>query len=252
MAVNPTEGRVFFLQENGMELIDIHCHILPMVDDGPESAEEALQILEEMRAQRVDRAIVTPHYRREMFEPSMKKVLYAYKWMRRQAADRGIQLRLGCEYYREEQMVEKLNCRRRPTMAGGSYVLVEFSTNDMFSTIRNYIYELTAHGYRPIIAHVERYFACQQLDRVKELKNMGARIQINAGSVLGESGWRMKRFCLELMRADVVDFIASDTHNTGSRKLNLKRCASYVTRKMGKIYTKKVFYDNPLQVWRNR
>ena len=58
-----------------MNLIDIHCHILPKVDDGPDTVEESVRILAEMRKQGVMHAIVTPHYRKEMFEPSMKRVL---------------------------------------------------------------------------------------------------------------------------------------------------------------------------------
>ena len=235
-----------------MRMIDIHCHMLPKVDDGPDSAEESIRILEEMRRQGVRHAIVTPHYRVDMFEPSMKRVLYSYRYMRDVAHEMGITLRLGCEFYRNERILEYLDNKKRPTMAGSDYVLVEFSTNDRFATIRNYVYELVIHGYKPIVAHTERYLNCQTLESVQELRELGAFIQINAGSVLGEDGWKLKKLCLELMKNDVVDFIASDTHNTGSRKLNLKKCASYVSKKMGRAYAKKIFYDNPLNILKNR
>ena len=61
-----------------------------------------------------------------------------------------------------------------------------------------------------------------------------------------------KKFCLALMKNDVVDFIASDTHNTDDRKPNLEKCASYVARKMGKQYAKRIFCDNPLNILKNR
>ena len=105
-----------------MNLIDVHCHILPMVDDGPDTVEESVQILTEMRKQGVMHAIATPHYRKEMFEPSMKRVLYSYRKMREIAGGMGITLRLGCEYYRNENILSDLENRRRPTMAGGRYV----------------------------------------------------------------------------------------------------------------------------------
>lgn len=235
-----------------MQIIDIHCHILPKVDDGPDSAEEAVRILKEMHRQEIHHAIVTPHYRMEMFEPSMKRVLYSYRYMREIAQEMGISLRLGCEYYRNDKMLEDLDNRRRPTMAGSNYVLVEFSTNDMFSTIRNYVYELVTHGYKPIVAHAERYVCCQRLENIRELKDMGAFIQVNAGSVLGECGWKMKKLCLEFMKNDVVDFIASDTHNTESRKQNLQKCSYYVLKKMGRQYAKRIFYENPLNILKNR
>lgn len=235
-----------------MNLIDIHCHILPKVDDGPDSVEESLKILKDMKRQGIKHVIVTPHYRPEMFEPSMKRVIYSYRHLRDIAYDMGVSMSLGCEYYRNEQIIDHMDNRKRPSMAGSRYVLIEFSMNDLFPTVRNYVYELVTHGYQPIVAHVERYFCCQKMEKIQELKDMGALIQVNAGSVLGEEGWKLKKFCLELMKKDLIDFIASDTHNTSDRKLNLKKCASYVTKKMGKQYAERIFFNNPLNILKNR
>ena len=235
-----------------MNLIDIHCHILPKVDDGPDSVEESLKILKDMRRQGIKHVIVTPHYRPEMFEPSMKRVIYSYRHLRDIAYDMGVSMSLGCEYYRNEQIIDHMDNRKRPSMAGSRYVLIEFSMNDLFPTVRNYVYELVTHGCQPIVAHVERYFCCQKMEKIQELKDMGALIQVNAGSVLGEEGWKLKKFCLELMKKDLIDFIASDTHNTSDRKLNLKKCASYVTKKMGKQYAERIFFNNPLNILKNR
>lgn len=235
-----------------MNLIDIHCHILPKVDDGPDSVEESLKILKDMKRQGIKHVIVTPHYRPEMFEPSMKRVIYSYRHLRDIAYNMGVSMSLGCEYYWNEQIIEHMDNRIRPSMAGSRYVLVEFSMNDLFPTVRNYVYELITHGYQPIIAHVERYFCCQKMEKIQELKDMGALVQLNAGSVLGEEGWKLKIFCLDLMKKDLVDFIASDTHNTSDRKLNLKKCASYVTKKMGKQYAERIFFNNPLNILKNR
>ena len=235
-----------------MNLIDIHCHILPKVDDGPDSVEESLKMLKDMKRQGIKHVIVTPHYRPEMFEPSMKRVIYSYRHLRDIAYDMGVSMSLGCEYYRNEQIIDHMDNRKRPSMAGSRYVLIEFSMNDLFPTVRNYVYELVTHGYQPIVAHVERYFCCQKMEKIQELKDMGALIQVNAGSVLGEEGWKLKKFCLELMKKDLIDFIASDTHNTSDRKLNLKKCASYVTKKMGKQYAERIFFNNPLNILKNR
>ena len=235
-----------------MNLIDIHCHILPKVDDGPDSVEESLKILREMKKQGIMHVIVTPHYRPEMFEPSMKRVIYSYRHLRDIAYEMGVSMSLGCEYYRNEQIIDHMDNRKRPSMAGSRYVLIELSMNDLFPTVRNYVYELVTHGYQPIVAHVERYFCCQKMEKIQELKDMGALIQVNAGSVLGEEGWKLKKFCLELMKKDLIDFIASDTHNTSDRKLNLKKCASYVTKKMGKQYAERIFFNNPLNILKNR
>ena len=225
-------------------LVDIHCHILPGVDDGAPDMETSRAMIRDAYEQGVRYIIATPHYRPEMFEPSMKKVIRVYHELRDYAEEVGIGLRLGCEYYRNEQMIRHLDKKLRPTMLGSRYVLAEFSTNDSFVTVRNYIYELITKGYRPIVAHVERYFCCQEPERIQELKKLGAQIQINADSVLGYEGHTMKE--------DLVDFIGSDAHNLEGRKMNLGKCATYVRKKMGQDYAEEIFVDNPRRIWKSR
>lgn len=233
-------------------LVDIHCHILPGVDDGAPDMETSRAMIRDAYEQGVRYIIATPHYRPEMFEPSMKKVIRVYHELRDYAEEVGIGLRLGCEYYRNEQMIRHLDKKLRPTMLGSRYVLTEFSTNDSFVTIRNYIYELLTKGYRPIVAHVERYFCCQEPERIQELKKLGTQIQINADSVLGYEGHTIKKFCASLMKDDLVDFIGSDAHNLEGRKMNLGKCATYVRKKMGQDYAEEIFVDNPRRIWKSR
>ena len=233
-------------------LVDIHCHILPGVDDGAPDMETSRAMIRDAYEQGVRYIIATPHYRPEMFEPSMKKVIRVYHELRDYAEEVGIGLRLGCEYYRNEQMIRHLDKKLRPTMLGSRYVLAEFSTNDSFVTVRNYIYELITKGYRPIVAHVERYFCCQEPERIQKLKKLGAQIQINADSVLGYEGHTIKKFCVGLMKDDLVDFIGSDAHNLEGRKMNLGKCATYVRKKMGQDYAEEIFVDNPRRIWKSR
>lgn len=233
-------------------LVDIHCHILPGVDDGAPDMETSRAMIRDAYEQGVRYIIATPHYRPEMFEPSMKKVIRVYHELRDYAEEVGIGLRLGCEYYRNEQMIRHLDKKLRPTMLGSRYVLTEFSTNDSFVTVRNYIYELITKGYRPIVAHVERYFCCQEPERIQELKKLGAQIQINADSVLGYEGHTIKMFCAGLMKDDLVDFIGSDAHNLEGRKMNFGKCAAYVRKKMGQDYAEEIFIDNPRRIWKSR
>lgn len=233
-------------------LVDIHCHILPGVDDGAPDMETSRAMIRDAYEQGVRYIIATPHYRPEMFEPSMKKVIRVYHELRDYAEEVGIGLRLGCEYYRNEQMIRHLDKKLRPTMLGSRYVLTEFSTNDSFVTVRNYIYELITKGYRPIVAHVERYFCCQEPERIQKLKKLGAQIQINADSVLGYEGHTIKKFCVGLMKDDLVDFIGSDAHNLEGRKMNLGKCATYVRKKMGQDYAEEIFVDNPRRIWKSR
>lgn len=233
-------------------LIDIHCHLLPGVDDGPSDIEEAGRLLDDMADEGIRGMIVTPHYRRGMFEASPERIRKAYHYMKREAEKRGMRMYLGCEYYREMDLADTIARKKRPLMAGTDYVLVEFAPEDIFLTIRNQIYALVMKGYNPIIAHVERYECCKELDYVRELQEVGAYIQINAGSVLGKNGRKTKKYVKRLMEEDLVDFIASDAHDRRHRKPNLAKCASYVERCFGKNYARRIFVLNPYNILKSR
>lgn len=235
-----------------MILTDIHCHILPGVDDGAIDAVEMMAMLRKEYRDGVRRIILTPHFRAGMFEPSMRRIEYRFKKVRDKAArigQNGIELYLGCEYYRGSDMCRKLKAGVRPTMAGTSYVLVEFSSQDTYTHIRNTIYEMIVNGFIPIIAHIERYeVMVKDFDYVGDLIELGARIQVNADSVLGNNGHKIKRYCKKLMDKDCLHFIASDSHNLSDRAPNLGECAAYVEKKRGLDYAVRIFQENPDEI----
>lgn len=235
-----------------MKVIDIHCHVIPRVDDGPDTVEEARRLLTEMQGEGVGVIIATPHYRPGMFEAPGDRIEKYYRIAKRAAEKRGMRMYLGCEFYRSAELSEVVKTGRRPTMAGSDYVLVEFAPEDLFLTIRNQICTLVMQGYYPIIAHIERYECCEESERVQELRELGAYIQVNAGSVLGRSGWKAKRYVKRLMTEDLVDFVASDAHDRKKRKPNLGQCAEYVERKYGRRYAQRIFVKNPLNILKNR
>lgn len=235
-----------------MKVVDIHCHVIPRVDDGPDTVEDARKLLTDVYEDGVRVMIATPHYRPGLFETSGDRIEKYYRIAKRAAEKRGMRLYLGCEFYRSTELIEKIKAGKRPTMAGSDYVLVEFAPEDLFLTIRNHVYALVMQGYRPIIAHIERYECCSELERVQELRELGAYIQVNAGAVLGWNGWKAKRYVRKLMSEDLVDFIASDAHDRKRRKPNLGKCADYVERKFGQEYAQRIFVKNPLKILKNR
>ena len=171
-------------------------------------------------------------------------VLYAA-----QIGANGIELYLGCECHRYSGMAQDLRKGILPTLAESRYVLVEFSGIDPYSRIRAVIYELTSAGFVPIIAHVERCRCmAEHLDNVQDAIDLGARIQVNAASVLGKHGRQLKRYCKKLMKRKMIDYIASDAHDLKVRPLLLRECADYVEKKWGKDTAKRIFVENPSEI----
>lgn len=143
------------------ELFDVHCHMVPGVDDGAADLEESLAMLKMQHEDGVRKIIITPHYRRRMFETPAKKVHEQFLKLQEAAKKEypDMSLYLGCELHSNMDLQDILEKRKYVTMAGSSYVLLEFSEGDSAQHIRERVYNVLSCGYEPIIAHVERYQA---------------------------------------------------------------------------------------------
>ena len=232
-------------------IVDIHCHLIYGVDDGARTIKESKKMLDIAYAEGIRTIIATPHFRRGMFECSMGKIKEHYEKVRELAATigEGIEVLLGCEYYANMDMVDNLKDGKRPTMADSTYVLTEFSTVVEFPQMRAIVYDLICNGYNPILAHIERYNCLKdKIEYVEELANLGAMTQVNADSVIGGSGWKIKRFCKALMKRGLLDFVGTDGHGSKGRTVKIAKCASYMARKMGDDYARKILIDNPREI----
>ena len=233
-------------------LYDIHCHILPGVDDGARNMEESLWMLNKEYQEGVRHVILTPHFRYDMFEPHMNIVTRQFMQLRRAAmniGDEGMRLYLGCELHSSMDMVECLKKGRRLTLAGSRYVLVEFSNGDEKNYIEERIRSLLMNGFIPIIAHVERYKATRNdIGFLTELKDMGAHIQVNADTISGQDGFGAKTFARKVMKHGLLDFVGSDGHRKTERIPEIGKCVAKMEKTMGSEYVKKIFIKNPRKI----
>lgn len=229
-------------------MTDIHCHILPRVDDGAKSERMAAHMIRESAAQGVSRIILTPHYRIGMFETDQKIIEKRFRHLCEinRKIRSGVRLYLGRECHRRNGIGELLQDGVLPTLAGSRYVLVEFSHTDDFSKMRKTIYDVVVHGFSPIIAHGERYpELITDLDRVDELQRLGAKFQATSAAIYGGHGLRLKRICKKLLKEDMIDFIGSDSHDMERRAPDLGRCAEYLEKKKGPGYARRILVENP-------
>lgn len=236
------------------ELIDMHCHIIPGVDDGAGSKKDVSEMLLMEYRSGVRKIVLTPHYRKGMFEPDDQEVQNGLKEIKQVIRELEVEMEvfLGCEYHANSDMIKELVEHERFRMNGSRYVLVEFSSRHNFTKIRNWIYELVKAGFEPIIAHVERYPAVtEKKELVQELIELGAWIQVDAGAILGEDGWRLKTISRKLLKEELIHFIGSDAHDNRKRRPNLKECYLYVAKKKGEQYAQELFFDNPRVLLKN-
>lgn len=238
------------------EMVDIHCHILPDVDDGADGENEAVQLLKNEYSNGVSDVILTPHYRRGIFETPVDVIEQRFQKLESYVAAHmsgKLNIYLGCEYHRDSHMVSDLLERKRPTLANSKYVLVEFSSIHGYSVMRKQVYDLVNAGYIPIIAHIERYNCIvSEPSLINDLIALGAEIQITSGAVIGTHSWTTKLFCRKLLKKKLVHYIASDAHNMNMRPVDLGKCAKFVEKKYGKLYARRLFVENPKKIIQGR
>ncbi len=233
------------------KLVDLHCHILPYVDDGALRTEESEQLLDMLYQQGVRIVCATPHLRHKMFETPDDVVRAQFAELEAYAQRQGYSMRffLSREYHCDSLTQERLQAGTLIPMGAGSAVLVEFSQLHDYENILSWIKSLREWGYRPLIAHIERYPALTgSLDGVSALIRNGAWIQVNAGSVLGREGLRQAKWCRRLLKESLVHVIASDSHDPIDRPPELDACQHYLRKKVGDAYTQALMCDNPIQI----
>lgn len=230
---------------------DIHCHLIPGVDDGAEDMEEALKLLQMEYQDGVRIIYLTPHYRRRMFECPMDRIEHQYETLKKEANKivPDMKLYLGCEYHANMEMLELIQNGMRPTMGKSRCVLTEFSGTVELRFLQERCYTLLSNGYTPIIAHAERYSIIRKnLDVLEPLVDMGAYVQMNAESIIGKEGFFMKQFCKKAMKKGYLHFVGSDAHDTHRRKPLIGKCAEYLEKTMGEAYKNRILIENPKEI----
>ncbi len=226
-------------------MIDIHTHIIPFVDDGCASLEQAFAMLKKEIAAGADRVILTPHFRGK-FNVSADRITREFNALvkMKDSAGFNVELLLGQELFCNADLFDKLNAGEVLTLCGGKYVLLEFDYSEK-SDISEYVYRFVRSGYLPIVAHAERY-AYFTADDAAEIKSLGGFVQVNADSVAGKAGRERYKFVKRLFKDNLVDFVASDVHSF--RKNYMAKAFKVVVRKFGKDTADKVFVKNALDV----
>lgn len=233
-------------------IIDIHSHILPGVDDGSESMEESMQMLEAADKGHIDRIIATPHFKGPHRSASKNTIDEAVRMLEKAITEKKYNIRIykGNELLYRDDLPEFLEEGRASCLAGSRFILVEFNPYEEQQTIRSGMYRMISEGYIPILAHLERYNCFQRdIKAVQNLREMGVLIQVNAGSITGEFGLGTKMLCGKLLRENMVHFVATDAHRgKGHRCETLSACAQLIEKKYGTETAQRLLKDNPQKI----
>ena len=236
----------------GKEIVDIHSHILPEVDDGSESMETSLEMLKIAESEGITRMIATPHYKNHHHSATPEKTKALLAELTRKASDENIKIKLslGNEVLYFSDIEEAFEDKKFLTMCEKDCLFIEFYPDDDFSRIRDGVETVLSMGLIPIIAHVERYMVLRKdIKKIDHLKNMGAMITVNADSVLGNTGFSTKQFVKGLLKLRYIDMIGTDSHDTANRPPRIARCRKYLYSKYDEQYVDNILFANAIKLF---
>ena len=203
-------------------MIDFHNHVLPNVDDGPKTMTESISMLRHAHEQGITDVVQTVHFQ----HPKMDGKNVDLNYLKKKVEDLqfeidkenlNIRMHLSAEVFYLPNLVEIL---KNPLVTCGNkkYMLIEFATNIFPRGYEEEFYNLQTHGITPIVAHPERYrFVQNDINILQLWINRGYKIQIDAGSVIGQFGRHTQKISHDMINEGFVHLIGSDAHNDNKR-----------------------------------
>ena len=196
---------------------DMHCHLVPQVDDGSKCFEESVDCLNTLKAVGYNKVFVTPHFQTPRFENDEDDIRRRYEDLKKFAAGAGVEIQLagiGGEYRIDSGFHKRVENPRFLQVAD-KYVLVEFSLHQQMMGCDEMIFDMQMKGYEVILAHPERYPYLNLMGaRIEQLKNQGVFFQVNVLSLGGFYGDEAKKRAYQMIENGWVEFLGTDTHNT--------------------------------------
>lgn len=235
-------------------MLDIHSHILPCIDDGSDSMEESLRMARLAVEEGIHELVVTPHHANGRYSNEAGQVLSSMEMLQEQLATHNIPLQLhsGQEIRVYKGLLDDLHEGKLLSLAGSSYLLLEFPTSQVPDYINELLHELHISGFRAIIAHPERNMElANNLSRLAELINLGALAQMTTHSINGLFGKKIQDISLRMCESDLIHFLSSDAHNSTQRPFGLREAISTLDNRLGNSYT--AFYiENAARIGTNQ
>lgn len=228
-------------------MIDIHCHILPSVDDGASTLAESLSMAREAANQGIHTIIATPHHQNGFHENPGNHIagMVDYVNGKMKAEQIPVSIKPGQEPQMHGDIIEELKSREVIPLAGASdYVLVALPENEAPSYATNLLFDMQIAGYKPIIAHPEQNHALMDNpDKLYRLVKNGALTQLSAASIVGKNGSRVRKFTNQIIEANLAQFIASDAHHAKRHGFYMKTALQVIKNKYG-AFKERQFRNN--------
>lgn len=233
-------------------MVDLHCHLLPGLDDGPATMEVSLAMAESAIADGITHVVATPH--------SSDKHLFDFARVRRlrdelqaKIGDR-LKIATGCDFhFNPENLAALRNDAPSYCINQRDYLLIEFNEISIPPGVDQTLHQIQLDGVRPIITHPERNSILRtHSERLQKWVARGCFAQVTGGALTGGFGPTAQKVALQWIREGLIHFVASDAHNTQSRPLRLQPAYDVVMEQFGQAKAHALFQQNPLAAFEGR
>ncbi|OIK10587.1 tyrosine protein phosphatase [Bacillus sp. MUM 116] len=216
-------------------MIDLHCHILPGIDDGAKSVEDSVAMAMEAAKEGIHTIIATPHFNSQ-YDNRKPQILTKVEELNLVLQEKGIDVKIlpGQEPRIYGEILEDFQQNQIQTLNDSSYLFIEFPSNHVPRYAERLLFDLQMQGLTPIIVHPERNSELMERpELLYQFVEKGALTQVTASSVAGYFGKKIKEFSNQLIEANLTHFIASDAHNITSRSFKMEEAFDLIQSKFG-------------------
>lgn len=228
-------------------MIDIHCHILPGIDDGAQHEQACLSMAKEAVEEGITAIIATPHHDDGKYENTKASIIESVSHMNELLNEEKIDLKVfpGQEPRISGEILEKYENGEILTLNDtGKYLFVELPHDHVPRYTERLLYDIQLKGLTPIIVHPERNHEIMKTPGIiYELVKDGALTQITASSVTGHFGKQIRQLTMEMIENNLTHFVASDAHNTGKRTFRMREAFEQIEDEFG-IDIRYLFQEN--------
>lgn len=203
---------------------DMHSHFIPGIDDGAKTMNDSLQLIRAMEEFGYTKVVTTPHIMSDAYRNTPEIILGGLEKVREAVAKAGMKIKVdaAAEYYLDYDFERKLKEKKLLTF-GQNYVLFEMAFVNPPDNLNGFIFDMQMAGYRPVMAHVERYgFWQNDYSKYEDFASRGVILQLNINSVTGHYSQETKKAAQWLIDKDMISLVGSDCHHMGHIELMKK------------------------------
>ena len=235
-------------------MIDLHCHILPGIDDGAPDLSMSLEMAHALVEDGVSVVACTPHILAGLYHNTGPQICAAVEQLQAELDERGVLLKLvtGADNHMVPDFVKALDARRLLPLGNSRYVLVEPPHNTAPPRMEEFFFDLLARGYVPILTHPERLSWINSLyPTLQRLADTGVWMQVTAGSLTGSFGRNAQYWAERMLEEGRVHILATDAHDSKRRPPNLARGRDLAAARVGVIEAEHLVVTRPRGVLLN-